>query len=33
MIVDELKEDGIALPAASGDDAEIFDGARVAITV
>ena len=31
MIMDELKEDGIALP--SHDDVEIFDGARVAGTV
>jgi predicted RNase H-like HicB family nuclease len=33
MIVDELREDGIALPGASADDVDIFDGARVAVTV
>lgn len=33
MIVDELREDGIPLPAASGDDVEVFEGTRVAITV
>ena len=33
MIVDELREDGIALPDASADDVDIFDGARVAVTV
>lgn len=32
MIVDELREDGLPLPAASKDDVEIFDGARVAVT-
>jgi len=31
MIMDELREDGIALPAH--DDVEVFDGARVAVTV
>jgi len=30
MIVDELLEDGVALPAASDDDVEVFEGARVA---
>lgn len=33
MIVDELREDGIALPIPSGDDVEVCDGARVAVTV
>lgn len=33
MIVDELREDGIPLPAASGDDVEVFEGTRVAVTV
>jgi predicted RNase H-like HicB family nuclease len=33
MIVDELQEDGIPLPAASDSDVEIFDGTRVAVTV
>ena len=33
MIVDELQEDGIPLPAASKNDVEIFEGARVAVTV
>ena len=32
MIVEELQEDGLPLPAASKDDVEIFDGARVAVT-
>jgi predicted RNase H-like HicB family nuclease len=32
MIVDELREDGIPLPPASGDDVEVFEGTRVAIT-
>ena len=31
MIMDELKEDGITLPAM--DDVEVFEGARVAVTV
>ncbi len=31
MIMDELKEDGMALP--SHDDVEIFEGTRVAVTV
>ena len=31
MIIDELKEDGIALP--SHDDVAIFEGTRVAVTV
>jgi predicted RNase H-like HicB family nuclease len=31
MIVDELKQDGIALP--SHDDVEVFEGTRVAVTV
>jgi predicted RNase H-like HicB family nuclease len=31
MIMDELREDGISLP--SRDDVEIFEGARVAVTV
>ena len=33
MIVDELREDGIALPGATGDEVEIWNGARVAVTV
>jgi len=33
MIVDELIEDNIPLPSASNDDVEVFDGARVAVTV
>ena len=31
MIMDELKEDGIALP--SRDDVDIFEGTRVSVTV
>jgi predicted RNase H-like HicB family nuclease len=31
MIMDELKQDGIAIP--SHDDVEIFEGTRVAVTV
>jgi hypothetical protein len=33
IIVDELREDGIPLPAASDDDVEVFEGTRVAVTV
>ncbi len=33
MIVDELLEEGVELPAASGDDVEVFEGMRVAVTV
>jgi len=33
IIVDELPEDGIPLPAASDDDVEVFEGTRVAVTV
>jgi predicted RNase H-like HicB family nuclease len=33
MIVDELLQDHVPLPAASGDDVEVFDGTRVAVTV
>jgi predicted RNase H-like HicB family nuclease len=33
MIVDELHEDGIALPAASAADLEIFEDTRIAVTV
>jgi predicted RNase H-like HicB family nuclease len=33
MIVDELLEDGVDLPAASDDDVEVFEGTRVAVTV
>jgi predicted RNase H-like HicB family nuclease len=33
MVVDELREDGVPLPSASGDDVEVFDGTRVAVTV
>lgn len=31
MIIDELTEDGIALP--SHDDVEVFDGTHVAVTI
>ena len=33
MIVDEWGEEHIPLPAGSGDDVEIFEGTRVAVTV
>ena len=33
MIVDELSEEHIPLPEGSGDDVEIFEGTRVAVTV
>jgi predicted RNase H-like HicB family nuclease len=33
MIVDELREDGVALPDAEGDEVEVRSGARVAVTV
>lgn len=33
MIVEELREEEIPLPAASGDDVEVFEGTRVAVTV
>ena len=33
MIVDELLQDHVPLPTASGDDVEVFDGTRVAVTV
>jgi predicted RNase H-like HicB family nuclease len=34
MIMDELQEDGIALPTSTADnDVEVFDGTRVAVTV
>jgi predicted RNase H-like HicB family nuclease len=33
MIVDELREDGAALPSGSRDEVEIFEGTRVAVTV
>ena len=33
MIVDELRQDNIPLPSASGDEVEILDGPRVAVTV
>jgi len=33
MVVDELLEEGKALPAASGDDIEVYEGTRVAVTV
>lgn len=33
MIVDELQEEGKELPGASGDDVEVFEGTRVAVTV
>ena len=33
MIVDELQEEGKPLPSGWGDDVEVFDGTRVAVTV
>ncbi len=33
MIVDEIHEEGAALPEASSDDVEVYDGTRVAVTV
>jgi predicted RNase H-like HicB family nuclease len=33
MIVDELREEHIPLPEGPGDDVEIFEGTRVAVTV
>jgi predicted RNase H-like HicB family nuclease len=33
MVVEELREDGIPLPNAPGDDVEVFEGTRVAVTV
>ena len=33
MIVDELLEDGVELPTPSGDDVEVFEGMRAAVTV
>ena len=33
MIVDELLEEGKDLPPAHGDDVEVFEGTRVAVTV
>ena len=33
MIVDELIEDGISIPSAPTGDVEVFDDARVAVTV
>jgi predicted RNase H-like HicB family nuclease len=33
MVMEELQEDGIPLPDASGDDVEVFEGTRVAVTV
>jgi predicted RNase H-like HicB family nuclease len=33
MIVDELLEDQIPLPAGSRDDVEVFEGTRIAVTV
>jgi predicted RNase H-like HicB family nuclease len=33
VIVDELQEDGIPLPNAIGDDVEVYEGTRVAITI
>ncbi len=33
MIVDELLEDGLALPSAAAEDVAIFEGIRVAVTV
>ncbi len=32
-MVDELLEEGKELPGASGDDVEVFEGMRVAVTV
>jgi predicted RNase H-like HicB family nuclease len=33
MIVDELREDGRPLPNGPGDDVEVFEGTRVAVTL
>ena len=33
MIVEELREDGIAIPDGPGDDVEIFSDTRVAVAV
>jgi predicted RNase H-like HicB family nuclease len=33
MIVDEFVEDGLALPDAAGEDIQVFEGTRVAVTV
>jgi len=33
MIVDELQEEGKPLPMGAGDEVEVFDGTRVAVTV
>jgi len=33
IIIDELREDGLAIPAGPKDDVEVFSGERVAITV
>jgi len=33
MIVDELHEEGAPLPQASSGDVDVYDGARVAVTV
>jgi predicted RNase H-like HicB family nuclease len=33
MIVDELQEEGKPLPIGTGDDVEVFEGTRVAVTV
>jgi predicted RNase H-like HicB family nuclease len=33
MIIEELREDGLPLPDPSGGDVEVFEGARVAVTI
>lgn len=33
MVVEELQKNGIPLPNASGEDVEVFEGTRVAVTV
>ncbi len=33
MIIDELREDGIALPTGPQEDVEVYSGERVAVTV
>jgi predicted RNase H-like HicB family nuclease len=33
MIVDELTEDGVAIPSGPSDEVEVFDDVRVAVTV
>ncbi len=33
MIMDEIREDGLPLPAPADGEVEVFDGARVAVTI